>query len=86
MSASEISRKLGLGCIPQRWWRVQACCASSGDGLLDGLDWLCGKLHDLHTEPPLGNPLSTQGRPLRSSPESTHGISAAAPAIADGSI
>jgi hypothetical protein len=45
MSASELSKKLILLPIPQRWWRVQACCANSGDGLQEGLDWICAKLH-----------------------------------------
>jgi hypothetical protein len=25
-------------------WHIQACCATSGDGLYDGMDWLAGTL------------------------------------------
>jgi ADP-ribosylation factor protein 1 len=40
MSAAEITEKLGLHSIRQRAWYIQATCATSGDGLYEGLEWL----------------------------------------------
>ncbi|KAI9225137.1 ADP-ribosylation factor [Blastocladiella britannica] len=40
MSAAEITEKLGLASVRQRDWWIQASCASSGDGLYEGLEWL----------------------------------------------
>ena len=41
MSVAEVADKLGLHNLPaERKWNVQASCATSGDGLYEGLDWL----------------------------------------------
>ncbi|SCU92672.1 LAMI_0E11518g1_1 [Lachancea mirantina] len=40
MSAAEITEKLGLHSIRQRPWFIQATCATSGEGLYEGLEWL----------------------------------------------
>ncbi|KAG9350170.1 hypothetical protein JZ751_026523 [Albula glossodonta] len=40
MNAAEITDKLGLHALRQRNWYIQATCATSGDGLYEGLDWL----------------------------------------------
>lgn len=32
--------KLGVTGLRERQWLVQGCCATSGDGLFEGLDWL----------------------------------------------
>ena len=40
MSVSEVTEKLGLHAIRHRHWYVQACCATAGHGLYEGLDWL----------------------------------------------
>ncbi|KAK7441548.1 Arf GTPase arf1 [Stygiomarasmius scandens] len=40
MNASELTDKLGLHALRDRDWYIQAACATSGDGLYDGLDWL----------------------------------------------
>lgn len=40
MSAAEITDKLGLHNLRQRNWYIQATCATSGDGLYEGLEWL----------------------------------------------
>ena len=40
MNAAEITDKLGLRALRQRNWYIQSCCATSGDGLYEGLDWL----------------------------------------------
>ncbi|KAI8895959.1 ADP-ribosylation factor [Globomyces pollinis-pini] len=44
MNASEITEKLGLQSLRQRQWFIQATCATSGDGLFEGLEWLSAKL------------------------------------------
>eukprot|EP00757_Euglenozoa_sp_SAG-D1_P004559 gene4559-gene2743 len=36
---SELQKHIG-----KREWYAQGCCASTGDGLFEGLDWLCGHL------------------------------------------
>ena len=40
MNAAEITDKLGLHSLRQRHWYIQSCCATSGEGLYEGLDWL----------------------------------------------
>jgi len=40
MSVAEITDKLGLHSLRSRQWYIQAACATSGDGLYEGLDWL----------------------------------------------
>ena len=40
MSVNEITEKLGLSQLRNRTWYIQACCATTGDGLYEGLDWL----------------------------------------------
>ena len=44
MNAAEITEKLGLHSIRQRPWYIQATCATSGDGLYQGLEWLSTNL------------------------------------------
>lgn len=43
-SVNEISSKLGLNNIRNRKWFIQACCATDGSGLFEGLDWLSDTL------------------------------------------
>ena len=40
MNAAEITDKLGLHSLRQRQWYIQSTCATSGEGLYEGLDWL----------------------------------------------
>ncbi|KAL3819235.1 hypothetical protein ACJIZ3_005140 [Penstemon smallii] len=40
MNAAEITDKLGLHSLRQRHWYIQSTCATSGEGLYEGLDWL----------------------------------------------
>jgi small GTP-binding protein len=40
MSTAEITDKLGLHSLRQRNWFIQGSCATSGEGLYEGLDWL----------------------------------------------
>ena len=44
MNAAEVTDKLGLHGLRNRQWYIQATCATSGDGLYEGLDWLCTQL------------------------------------------
>ena len=44
MNAAEITDKLGLHALRQRQWYIQATCATSGDGLYEGLEWLSNNL------------------------------------------
>ncbi|CAH1758152.1 17364_t:CDS:2 [Entrophospora sp. SA101] len=44
MNAAEITDKLGLHSLRQRHWYIQATCATSGDGLYEGLEWLSTNL------------------------------------------
>ena len=40
MSVSEITDKLSLHSVTNRKWFIQSTCATTGDGLYEGLDWL----------------------------------------------
>jgi len=40
MSVNEVTEKLGLNQLRNRKWYIQATCATTGDGLYEGLDWL----------------------------------------------
>jgi len=40
MTVAEITDKLGLHSLRTRKWYIQSTCATSGDGLYEGLDWL----------------------------------------------
>ncbi|XP_067944249.1 ADP-ribosylation factor 2 [Watersipora subatra] len=44
MSPSEITEKLGLSSLRNRKWYIQATCATNGEGLYEGLDWLSNEL------------------------------------------
>ncbi|KAL2522591.1 ADP-ribosylation factor 2 [Forsythia ovata] len=44
MRASEITDKLGLQSLRQRRWYIQSTCATSGEGLYEGLDWLSSNI------------------------------------------
>ncbi|XP_074552752.1 ARF GTPase 2a [Halichoeres trimaculatus] len=44
MTAAELTDKLQLQGLSRRNWFIQATCATSGDGLYEGLDWLCNQL------------------------------------------
>eukprot|EP01120_Amphizonella_sp_Union-15-10_P014929 TRINITY_DN746_c0_g1_i6.p1 TRINITY_DN746_c0_g1~~TRINITY_DN746_c0_g1_i6.p1 ORF type:complete len:162 (-),score=32.14 TRINITY_DN746_c0_g1_i6:24-509(-) len=44
MSVAEVTDKLGLHSLRSRQWYIQATCATTGDGLYEGLDWLANCL------------------------------------------
>lgn len=41
MAVSDVTDKLGLRLLRNRRWYIQESSAASGDGLHDGLEWLC---------------------------------------------
>jgi len=44
MSVSEVTDKLGLHSLGARKWYIQSTCATTGDGLYEGLEWLATAL------------------------------------------
>merc|ERR1712232_1143766 len=40
MTAAEVTEKLGLHNLRNRQWFIQSACATTGNGLYEGLDWL----------------------------------------------
>merc|ERR1712187_27562 len=40
MAAAEVTEKLGLYKMRNREWFIQSACATTGDGLYEGLDWM----------------------------------------------
>ncbi|CAK9187107.1 unnamed protein product, partial [Ilex paraguariensis] len=49
MNAAEITDKLGLHSLRQRHWYIQSTCATSGEGLYEGLDWLSNNIANKST-------------------------------------
>ncbi|CAF1021065.1 unnamed protein product [Adineta steineri] len=47
MNTTEITEKLGLHSLSNRNWYIQTTCATSGDGLYKGLDWLLNQLENV---------------------------------------
>ncbi|KZF26494.1 ADP-ribosylation factor [Xylona heveae TC161] len=45
MNAAEITNKLGLNSLRNRDWYIQSTCATSGDGLYEGLEWLSNQVN-----------------------------------------
>lgn len=41
LSASDLAQALGLHSIKDRAWQIQACTASEGKGVRDGMEWVC---------------------------------------------
>eukprot|EP01012_Entosiphon_sulcatum_P018399 TRINITY_DN2313_c0_g1_i1.p1 TRINITY_DN2313_c0_g1~~TRINITY_DN2313_c0_g1_i1.p1 ORF type:complete len:192 (-),score=59.54 TRINITY_DN2313_c0_g1_i1:58-606(-) len=44
MSTAEVTDKLALRSLQSRTWFVQGTCATSGEGLYEGLDWLAANI------------------------------------------
>ncbi len=40
LTAAELAEKLGLHSLRNRKWFIQSACATAGDGIYEGLDWL----------------------------------------------
>ncbi|XP_058502235.1 ADP-ribosylation factor 4-like [Solea solea] len=45
LTTTELTEKLGLHSRTNRKWYVQSTCATQGQGLYEGLDWLSTELH-----------------------------------------
>ncbi|KAH0787916.1 ADP-ribosylation factor [Histomonas meleagridis] len=43
----ELGNRLKLNTITNRPWQVQGTCATTGDGLYEGLDWLGEQIHKM---------------------------------------
>ena len=44
MTASELSAALCLHNIADKPWSIAACCALTGEGLTEGLDWIAANI------------------------------------------
>jgi len=44
MSAAEISKELNLTSLKAHRWQIQACCALTGEGLQQGLEWMASNI------------------------------------------
>jgi ADP-ribosylation factor-like protein 5B len=44
LSAALISEALNLAALKDRPWHIQGCCALTGDGLYEGLDWVVSRV------------------------------------------
>ena len=44
LAPNEVTEKLGMGQLKGRQWLVQGTCATNGQGLKEGLDWMAGVL------------------------------------------
>jgi small GTP-binding protein len=44
MTSAEISTQLNLTSIKDHGWHIQACCALTGEGLYQGLEWIVNHL------------------------------------------
>ena len=53
LPVKQITERLGLNTLRGRKWFIQACCATSGDGLFEGLDWLSRTLEAKGSKPRL---------------------------------
>eukprot|EP00996_Jenningsia_fusiforme_P003200 NODE_4004_length_878_cov_138.300362_g3692_i0.p2 GENE.NODE_4004_length_878_cov_138.300362_g3692_i0~~NODE_4004_length_878_cov_138.300362_g3692_i0.p2 ORF type:complete len:183 (-),score=50.49 NODE_4004_length_878_cov_138.300362_g3692_i0:267-815(-) len=49
MSTAEVTDKLGLHSLRQRNWFIQGTCATSGEGLYEGLDWMAANVKKAHS-------------------------------------
>ncbi|CAG8539171.1 13596_t:CDS:2 [Cetraspora pellucida] len=44
LTAAQISEALNLTSMRDRQWHIQACCALTGEGLFEGLDWIVSQI------------------------------------------
>lgn len=47
MPAAELTERLGLNNLRGRRWYIQSTCATQGQGLYEGLDWLSNEVAKL---------------------------------------
>uniref|UniRef100_A0A0D6R3M6 ADP-ribosylation factor n=1 Tax=Araucaria cunninghamii TaxID=56994 RepID=A0A0D6R3M6_ARACU len=62
MTPAEVCDGLGLSNLQNRRWHIQGTCATKGEGLYEGLDWLAATLKQLHAA---GMPTSVGGSVIR---------------------
>lgn len=41
LSASDLAQALGLHSIKDRAWQIQSCIAYQGEGVREGMEWVC---------------------------------------------
>eukprot|EP00064_Thunnus_orientalis_P007450 superscaffoldBa00000830_g7470 len=58
MSVAEISQSLQLTSVKDHQWHIQACCALTGEGLCQGLEWMMSRLRIGFFDPGI-DPLSS---------------------------
>ncbi|KAJ7289967.1 hypothetical protein O6H91_Y301500 [Diphasiastrum complanatum] len=58
MSPAEVCEALGLSSLHNRRWQIQGTCATKGEGLYEGLDWLATTLKQMQST---GVPTSVGG-------------------------
>jgi small GTP-binding protein len=46
LTPSQLSERLDLSSIKDHQWHIQGCCALTGDGLMEGLDWIVAQVKD----------------------------------------
>ena len=46
MTAAQISKELNLTAIKKHKWQIQSCCALTGEGLYQGLEWIVSQLRN----------------------------------------
>ncbi|XP_043209878.1 ADP-ribosylation factor-like protein 5B isoform X2 [Amphibalanus amphitrite] len=46
LSSADISRELNLTSLKRHHWRIQACCALTGEGLNQGMEWICDRVRN----------------------------------------
>jgi len=63
MSVKEVTERLGLSKRSQKWY-VQGSCATTGDGLYEGLDWLASVLSGKKPTPVASPETSKDGSPV----------------------
>ena len=44
MTAAEISNELSLTNIKDHRWQIQSCCALTGEGLYQGMEWIVSNI------------------------------------------
>jgi len=44
LTPAQVSEALGLTDLRQREWQIMGCSALTGEGLMEGMDWMVSKL------------------------------------------
>ena len=46
---AELTERMSLDSIKEHNWHIQSCCALTGEGLFEGLDWLVKNFEDVQS-------------------------------------